>query len=264
MATQAREALFSEKLQEFEGLIRFASTRYRIDGVLSPDDLYQEGLMILDKMVRGDYRHDLDPHSTDFRKLFKVELWHGLNKVLQKYKTQKRNYKCLINGDISQIEIQLQSASRSKRRYRAHTTEIVASEAGTMYVRAEQHDLLEFLEAVRDAEKFVDALAFRISDDDRLLLFELLYPRSWEDIPNHLRVTITGDDYWRTPRKVPFHVIADVLEWSLTKARRSLARIRREASLLAKEYGFELISSVDERKRRKRRKRRRSNVEACA
>ncbi len=94
---------FLSKLKEFSSLIRFASYRCQIPGVLDSDDLYQEGLMILDRMFHEDYPYLLDT-DIDFRKMFKTELWHGLFKIIKRHKAQQRDFKKVVPQDYSELE----------------------------------------------------------------------------------------------------------------------------------------------------------------
>lgn len=269
MATGDRDEVFLQKLREFEGLIRYASRRYHIPGVLDPDDLYQEGLLILDKMLCDDYAYVLDPDSIDFKKMFKTELWHGLWKVLQKCKTQKRDWKKLIGKDFSQLE---RSASSSKRGARLEDKRIplnfdqgdqsfndttfrstwnrTLEEAISSGLNPEQ--FLELQEKISEVDNLLDILIERLDDEARIVLIELLHPRSWDEIPTEYKTNGTRDDYWRVPRKVPQHVLARILGWPLIRVRRAVSRIRRHAGALGDELGFDLIAVAGLKKRRRR------------
>lgn len=223
----AYNSTFLRKLREFDTLIKFASRRYRIPGVLDPEDLYQEGLMILDSVFRDIEigKYSFDPDSPDFRKVFKTELWHGLWKVLQHHKAQKRDFKRTLPGDISETEDYL----------------------------ADEFELPDFLispspearvlrgEEKRKAEDFLHQLSLCLDEEENQLLTELTKQRKWDEIPEeHLRNTM-GDKYWRVQKKrVPQNVIANILGWSVIRVRRTIKRIRRQAMVLAKEKGVSL------------------------
>ncbi len=65
--------LFKTALLEYEGLIWSAARRYHIPGLLDPEDLYQEGCIILAEMLRDG---TFEAESIDFQKMFKTKLWH--------------------------------------------------------------------------------------------------------------------------------------------------------------------------------------------
>ncbi len=268
-------AVFTRKLKEYESLIRYASRRYQIRGVLDPDDLYQEGLLILDKMLRPgvhDYEHEFDPDSVDFRKMFKTELWHGLWKVLQKCKAQKRDWKKIVHKDYSQLE---KNASRSGR-CGAPTDDqvgldLVGSLSDASYVGGSSdrslsdklagdvfsHGLnpeqqLEAREYIEDLDEFIDTLICRLDDEARVVLSELLYPRDWDEIPDDCKTNGYEDEYWRVPKRVPQHVLARMLDWPLIRVRRSISRIRKHAAAIGEELNMPRVAAgFKKRKRRK-------------
>lgn len=228
--------LFLRKVEEWEGLIRFASHRYRIPGVLEPDDLYQEGLMILDDMFR---KYDFEPDSDDFRKMFKTELWHGLWHVLQKYKTIKRDWRKVTPKDFADIERDLASGEADGLPLDRVTCTFTPEEA------------YEIKESTENTERFIEMLVDRLDDEARVVLSELIYPRTWDEIPDKYKCTGNDEVYWRVPKKVPQHVLADLLGWPLIRVRRAITRIRKHAKALGVEVGFEEMASAQIGRRKK-------------
>lgn len=226
---------FLKKLREYERLMKFASYRYSVPG-LDPDDMYQEALLILDKMLR---KYDFDPDSSDFRKMFKTELWHGLWNVMHRYKVSKRSWKKVVHFDYHDLDTKGPLDSR------------VSIEAVSSNSTPETHVIAS--QANKEIEKFIQTLTERLDDDAQRVLAEILNPKSWDEIPEEFKENQFGDDYWRTPKKkVPLHVIAYMLDWSHIRVRRAMRRIRREAKELGGELGLPLISAAKSRHRRKR------------
>ncbi len=242
--------LFLRKLKEYEGLIRYASQRYRVPGVLEAEDLFQEGLCILNEMFG---KYSFEPDSVDFRKMFKTELWHGLWKVLQKHKTQKRDWKRKLNADFSDLERIISNDFRGARdlstSYVGHVGQdkIFKPDAFQSTGDPEQDLILQQQQDI--IEGFVDALIEKLDDDARIVLHELLYPRDWEDIPDEFKITGEWSDiYWRRPKKVPQHVVAKLLGWPLIKVRRAIKRIRREAVAVGADLKLDFIPSQPRRR----------------
>jgi len=194
--------------------------------------------------------YDFDPESDDFRKMFKTELWHGLWKVLQKFKTQKRDWKRLVQKDYSDLESRAASDSWASDPGDPDVGEEILSGKLTPFQR------LETLEDISELDEFIDTLVHRLDDEARVLLSEILYPRSWDEIPQEYKTNGTEDEYWRVPKKIPQHVIARMLGWPLIRVRRALSRIRKQAAALGEEQGNPRIAAgIKKRKRR-------SNVES--
>lgn len=219
---------FLRKLQDFDRLIRFAARRYKIPGVLDADDLYQEGLIILNMMFS---KYDFSPDSDDFRKLFKTELWHGLYKVLQRHKQSKRDFRKLVNQDYSIYE----QATDEELAAGSDIIPLAASPESQFFSREDQTQVREFIEKLSE----------RLDSETRIILSELLYPREWSDIPPEFHCNSTTDSYWRRPKKIiPRHVIADMLGIPRIRMRRAVNRIRVLATQVADELGMDPITKA--------------------
>lgn len=223
---------FNEKVQEYNRLIWYAARRYRIQGVLDPEDLYQEGLIILDKMFR---EYDFHPDSPDFRKMFKTELWHGLHHVLQRHKAEKRDHRNTVLGE--------------------DVSELIESSEGDMWDRPRpetpEQKIFAGLEIER-VDEFIETLYQQLDWEAQVVLREIINPRSWEEIPESCRTTKNDEPVWRKFKQIPQHVIANILDWPLIAVRRAIKRIRKTAKLLARDSGFKLLAAVDLNKRKRR------------
>lgn len=244
--TTSREDVFLKKVKEYDSLIRYAAKRYKISGVVDPDDLYQEGLFILDECVR---KSSFEPDSSDFRKMFKTKLWHGLGKAIHKRKAKKRTWKKILNEDFSQLE-RLVSRSHDY----SSSSELGASVEDFYSAKLNPEQSLELREEVNEVDKFLELLVDRLDDDARIVLYELLYPREWSDIPEDCIANAFGDEYWRVPKKIPKAVIARAMDWPLTKFRRAVSRVRKQSKILGEELGIDIIVAA-KAKRSRRRKR---------
>lgn len=215
-------AVYQQKLKEYESLMRYAARRYRIQGVLDPDDLYQEACVILYRMF---LKYDFDENSVDFRKMFKTELWHGLSKVLHRFKTKKRDHTKPVRGNAETLE-----------------NEGLVSFCDQGHPSPEDQVIQN--ESVAEVDKFLETLIMRLDDEALVVLYELLYPRSWLDVPDSYKANVFDDKYWRAPKKVPQHVVAGVLGLPLIRVRRTIKRIRREAVRVGEELGLKGVAAL--------------------
>jgi len=224
-------AAFTRKLSEYENLIRYASRRYRIRGVLEPEDLYQEGLMILDSMF---HKYDFDPDSVDFRKMFKTELWHGLWHVLKLHKTQKRHHTKLHPDDYADLEKKAAHSGMSN----------LPGDPSVFCASSDPEESYSLVEEERVVESFVDKLVDRLDAEAQLVLNELVYPREWEEIPDYCKMTQDLMLYERVPSRIPNHVIAELLDIPIIRVRRAIRRIRTEARQLGEELGLPIFAKA--------------------
>lgn len=236
-------AEFQQKLKEFNKLIRFASYRYRIPGVLDSEDLYQEGLLILSTMFT---KYDFDSSSLDFRKMFKTELWHGLNKIMQKQKQKKRDYRKKANYDYSYHTL---ASDDEKNAVDSNVAASSPEENATC--NEDANEAVDFVMRVRE----------RLDREGQLVLDELMNPREWDDVPEEFRREPWGGVYWREPRNgVPRHIIADMLGIPRIRLKRTVKKVRKVAAEVAEELGMSQLQiaafKVLEGKKRKK------NVEA--
>jgi len=233
---------YLRKLREFDRLIRYAAFRYRIPGVLDSEDLYQEGLIILDKMFR---KYNFHPDSDDFRKMFKTELWHGLWHVLQKYKQSKRDWRRVLNKDLSTLELASDEESGNLHSDALHA------------FASSPEDHVRETQTNESLSLFLDTLVARLDDEARVVLSELLYPRSWSEIPEESKKNSSDDIYWRCPKKrIPRHILASILGFPKIRVRRAIKRIRSAALEVSTELGTDLVSKAGLRWLESRKKRR--------
>lgn len=237
--------VFLRKLKEFEGLLRFAAQRYSINGVVEPDDLYQEGCVLLDTMIRNGV---FEPDSEDFRKMFKTRLWHELWRFPRAAKSQKRDYRKNLSFDVSPTLQDLMTEQ----------VDCTQSDPGTFdpekalgtETTSPEITVLVHEESVRTS-KFLDELRSRLDADACRVFQELVSPRTWEDIPQQYRETVWGDGYFRLPRRIPHRVLADTFDWPMSRFRHALRRIRRVAKELAVELEFDCVEEFMQRRERR-------------
>lgn len=237
-------ALFDRKLQKYDRLIRYASYRYALPGVLEHEDLYQEGLIILATFIKSDR---FDPDSIDFEKMFKTELWHGLSHHLHKFKTAKRDFKKIIPHDYSDLEryaCRRPSLQRSKMLgLGSYAQNKISIES--FYCHADPQEAIELRESMARINGFVKLLVSRLDEEAIEILEEILDPTPWEDIPEYLKSTQHDDLYWREPKKkVPQHIIARMMDLPLIRVRRAIKRIKRAALDVGDELGFQLLAAA--------------------
>lgn len=228
---------YERKLQEYKPLIKYAARRYSIPGVAGAeaDDLYQEGCLILDWMVRHS-QFEVDSH--DFRKMFKTKLWHGLADTLKSHKRKKNDYRKVVYYEQRREDLdgEAQAKELSAQDLETSLQSIRGSERDPEQAALDYEQMLK-------VERFIEILTARLDSDARKMFYELLYPKSWDEIPEEYHRTSQGDVHWRKPRKkIPQHVIADMLGWSVMRVRRSTGRLRREAAAVAEELGFEGVA----------------------
>lgn len=227
--------VFSKKLKEFDKLIRYASWRLKRDGVIEAQDLYQEGLLLLNKMFSTRF----DPDSVDFRKMFKTELWHGLKHIVHDRKATKRGLQFrngMVNVDDLNVHLMEKRpmADSLKRDVSVYTEEMTSHENGELsYLETETQKQIDY---------FLEELTHRLDDEARIVLLELLQPREWSDIPEDQRVTKEGDEHFRLPSKVPQATIARYLGMSSTGLRRAVKRIREAAVQLHEDLDLRIVS----------------------
>ncbi|MCG8433048.1 MAG: hypothetical protein MJA83_03325 [Gammaproteobacteria bacterium] len=169
--------------------------------------------------------------DTEFNKMFKTELWHGLSKIIQLHKTQKRDYKRVMSEDFSELESTRPEFS------------LLSSFEGTSNP---ERDCLLREEAYR-VDSFLKRLSETLDSDANVVLHELIYPTPWEDIPEVFKWTSAGGVYERVPQKVPLHIVADLLDWPLIKVRRAVKRIRKRGQELAAEMNLDLVTCARQR-----------------
>lgn len=237
--------IFTEKRKEFSGLIRYAAKRYQIPGLLDKEDLQQEALIILDEFVKSDRFH---PDTDDFRKMFKTTLWHGLSNVLRAHKTQKRDYRKKLHQDFSELEQRMSDFEGTNLRI---ALDLGFGEALSIQANPEEFSIA--MEKIAELDMFLKQLEGILDKDAKVVLQEILVPRSWDEIPEYCKVNTSGDEYWRTPRKkVPQQVIARYLDWPLIRVKRAIKRIRRKATEIESSIGSQFIDSTGLKARRRR------------
>lgn len=248
MFEEDREAVFLDKLQEYEGLIRFASKRYQIPGILDCEDLYQEGCMILNKMLQDDYAYPLDPYSRDFRKMFKTELWHRLGHCTHKQKARKRDYRKVAFKDFGDIDPTPVNDSSARDTF---TNEELDSFSSGL----SPEELYEAIEHQCDVEEFLDNLIESLDDEAQIVLSELLFPTPWEEIPDSCKLKSDFTVRVRNPKKkIPQSVLAEMLDWPLVRVRRAITRIRRTAIIIAENKGLKVLASATKGRPKTKRK----------
>jgi hypothetical protein len=104
---------------------------------------------------------------------------------------------------------------------------------------------LDTKEQESSAEEFVSRLCERLDDDSRVILAEILYPRSPEEIPEEYIKTVKGDEPWRKPRKyISRHVLADILGLPRIRVRRAVKKIKKAATQVAQELELNSVAQV--------------------
>lgn len=226
----SKSDVFMSKLREYDRLIRFASRRLTIQGVVDPDDLYQEGIHILDKFVS---ETQFDANSVDFRKLFKCHLWHGLINKMNYAKAKKRDH--TKTAYISAIEDSDNESSDSFMLERSADALILDS----LQDRTTGEDRLMQVEAAQAVEDFIERLIDRLDAAQQRVLQAVISPPEWEQISAAAQTTVSGFVYLRTPRSMPQQVLASFLGVPLSRFRKDLRAIRRTATQLQEDIGVE-------------------------
>jgi hypothetical protein len=215
--------MFETKLKQYENLIHGAAWRYAIPGILDQDDLYQEGCMILLKMLT---HSSLNKDSVDFSKMFYTELAHGMGMLQRKQLTYKRGWN-VVNRSLNFVE----------------WLDVCENANQNTFLEKDPHILLA-QERQQQLNHFFDQLLLILDDRAKVVLFELANPRAWEDIPEADRLTLTGKKYTRLPESVPFHITAKLLGWSLVTYSRTVQRVKHTIVMLSGELGNEYSLEV--------------------
>lgn len=193
------------KAREFHSLLRGAAHYYAVPGVLDPDDLYQQGLVLLDRMFT---QRDLYPDSPDFRKLFKTELWHGLSNQCGKERAQCRDWRRRISETQGEL-----GADDEYTLWDLLPAPALTPEAA-----------LEWAQSAQRVQAFLADMYLVLDPAGRALLQELMEPTEVE-----AAVLAT---YQRVPSKPSTQMLARKLHWSQTRVKRVLATIREHARRL--------------------------------
>lgn len=207
-----RTTKISEKIQEFNGVMLAASSRYEIPGVLDAEDLYQEALHILDMMFVS---YDFSPDSDDFRKMFKTHLWHELSTLCQRENYQKRDWKSKISEQTS-----LEDGVGS-------LWDVIPGDTlpADIYI--------EYKESASRVEAFLSDMNFILDEDGKVLFNELLDPSPLD--PNIVK------DYKRVPKKRSSTILSRQLGWTKYKVTKYLDQIKKYTHNCAVLHGIKEV-----------------------
>lgn len=199
---------FLAQRKKYESLMQYAAFRCAIPGVLDQEDLYQEALIILDKMFR---KYDFAPDTDDFRKLFKTELWHGLCKVVAKYNTQARDHKMSVSANTND-EGGYDLFSRTSGDY------------------GDPEEILVYAEGVKRSEKLLSMLMGSISED-AIAVLELTLDQ--DGMRDALR-----SEYTRLPARLCSSMLGEYLGWDKARVSRAKAELESRALAVAEILGI--------------------------
>jgi len=222
--TMARnEQQFNKQAKKYNRKLRRIAENLKIPGVLDPDDLFQEGLIILDRVLN---EYNFDPESTDFEKYFKTAAYHRMITLQRYHQAKMRNWKktvvesgCKSRDDEGPAFFldTLPSANCTPEEYLMYSD----SETKAANFRADLIELLP-METVE-------------------LLIELIDPTPMSE--NEVKAY-----FHRIPSNIsrsrPTWLIAQQLKWSRSKVRRHMLKIREAAASLAPLYGYKDFTSL--------------------
>ncbi len=222
---------FEKKVIEYEPLLWYAARRFEIPGILPREDLYQEGLIVLDELLTETIVNH--PDSGDFTRSFKTRLFHRMSEKLKPHKTQKRDWKKELrdllfkderdnDGTVSIFNRIPQSTFPSPD----HLSELLALQ---QYLDALESDL---------KQASLTGQLWGNSADDALEVLHLVIDPDLK-IPKEI-----SSIYERFPTALTKPLLSELTGWDRNKVRRALRRLRKHARELAPKFGIEVPPEV--------------------
>jgi len=215
---------FAKKLIDFEPLLRYAAKRFEIQGVLSREDLYQEGLVAL--ITTFEEHWEVHPDSDSFERSFKSRLFNSMSNCLRKHKTQSRDWKKELRDVISE-------KSGSDKDF-SPLNSIPQTTFPSPDYALEIEDIDRYLDALENdlSVASIRGQMWGNTAEDALEIFKLVTDPNL-DVPDEVK-----ECYERLPRGLSNAIIAELTGWDLMKVRRAISRMRKHARRLAPDYGI--------------------------
>lgn len=205
-------SFFLDQLRHHESTIWAIARKHEAPPVLLAEDLYQEGLVILDRLCK-----EYEEFSTDYIECYLRTTFvsHCLNQI--KYSTRQTR--------DSRKTLQLSSI-----------TDNLYSKAKVIMADVEVYPSSEDLYVLRqlelEAEEFLNGVYDKLSSDCKKL-FDLIVRFEYRDdlIPSALLAA-----YKRTPSQMTVPILSQLLGWHISKTRRVLNKIKRRVKHAIRSY----------------------------
>jgi len=204
---------FISRLSTLQNVIWYYARNYEIHGVLEADDLYQEGLMELNKMSQLDQYRDL-PKST-FNTYFRTRFMSRLKNRVRHHTSKARDWRSTVFVD------DMGNFVEEKEDPNVTKAAVAINTAMFDYLSPSPADELEHQHKLREAEAFIDEVKAGL-DPEAQWLFE---QRLHGDVPEQLK-----GEFKRIPGHASVTVLGMIFGWGRGKTWRVLNRVRRRAA----------------------------------
>lgn len=209
---------FLFRYSTLEPVIWSCAKSYEIEGVLSTEDLYQEGLIELNKTISLDFYKNLP--RDQFSSYFRVRLSSKFRRLLAYHTRKKRDWRSTVSLETNSHSTRSTYSSDSDAfDYDYDVSQVEGDDKRTPETELEdkqkEKELDEFIEAVRCA-----------LDTEAREVFDCIWKG---EIPDDIK-----DQYIRVPDHMSVTVIAKIFGWNREKAWCVINRIRRLAILEVK------------------------------
>jgi hypothetical protein len=195
-----------QRIYKLTDLIKYACSRYKINGIIEFEDLQQDCYLVLLECINRD--------STCPIEKLKAHLWYSLNKKHRYLKAQRR----VFNKSVS-IDTGLDNTADIYDAICVHSDDVAFPHQNMIN---------------RDTEKFFWHLIDKLGDDDPAIAI-LGTVAFGGKIPDSLAMS-----YERLPTHLSVSILSEMIGFNNSVTRRALDRLRYEFSKLAPEYGIEI------------------------
>jgi len=210
---------FMYRLSTLEPVVWSYARHYEIKGILPADDLYQEGLIELDKTSSLEFYKNLSREQ--FATYFRVRLSSRYRRLIRFHTQQKRDWRSTVYFDEFLEE---KSFSRVEE-----SDPFTVDASSLPYFCGSNTDSpyteLELRGKAKEAEEFIEAVKAGLDLDSRKAFEHIISG----DFPEEIKA-----EYQRVPGHVSITVLSKILGWDRGKTCYALKRIKKCASAVIK------------------------------
>lgn len=216
------DEFFLKKLKEFESLLWYVAKRFEIPGVLSKEDLYQEGLITLDFALEQNWEYH--PDTPEFNRMFKSRLYHAMSAQLRFHKQRCRDWRNELRDSVTSYEDSEGSLldNLQQSTFRSPDYRLENDSVKMFFVALESR--------IEDAAS--NGSIWGGSADDALTIFRMISDPNFE-VPQSV-----VDMYERFPSRLTNTILSEVLGWNVMRVRRAVSKLRKHAKELSIDYGI--------------------------
>lgn len=211
---------FVAALSIFESTIWSYARHYSISGVIEPQDLYQDGLMELHKMLGMEQYQGLSEDT--FSTYFKTRLASKFLKCIRHSTQKKRDWKSTVH--FRNIEDLVDSKD---------STDVEKLQIGCIKIDASQFDRLsqdpetelEHMQKIEEARQFIVDVKAGLDDEAQWLFDQMLIG----DVPDEVK-----GEFKRVPSHASITVLGMIFGWDRARTWRIMQKVRRRAAYVIK------------------------------